>query len=238
MLLSRNLILIALTGLFFSACSTAPVENVKVDSVPKLPEDKVLHSREGVKNATLLVKGKKTPFDDAVARIGDSLYYSSYKGRIEVCDTLRKHCSLVFNLSVEFMVDIIYIHQLSPDRFLLVWQETDHNGVRTYLAAVERGAQKPLWKKLFDVPNPGIPAIDGNSAYVTALGMVGKVDLADGEFLWIQDSLHSSLTTVYQKFQPVIVRDKGVYFIDYPVPGRRAKCDTLVLDPASGKALR
>lgn len=225
--------------LFLFSCGS-PKEEAPVtrhDTVKPIvrPKDPV---KAGVVMAVALVKGTQTPYDDEVGRLGDSLVICSYKGRVDITDTLRKYRRRLFDIKAEFMVDKIYISPLGQGKYFAHWQETDHEGVKCYSAVFDQRNPKPEWKVRYTVPNPGQPAIDSGYAYVTTLGMAGKIRLADGTFAWKHDSLFSTATLSYQKFEPAKVYNDRVIFVDYPVPGRRERRDTLKVEPRTGARLR
>lgn len=222
----------------FSCTGSGDGNETDEDTLPIITKVKPLQSKPGVVYPILLKKSQRTPYEDASLILGDTVFYCSYKGKIEWSDTIKRERHFIYDIRAEFMVDRLYISPLGGEKYFINWQETDHNGVRSYAAVVETGAAKPVWKQQFTAPNPGMSAIDSGSVYTTALGVVAKINLADGAIAWKYDSLYSTVTLSYQKFQPVIVREKEIIFIDYPVNGRRPKCDTLVVDAETGLRLK
>jgi hypothetical protein len=233
-------VFLSLCLVFWSSCGSVPESQTKprTDSVIK-PKKKTLIRKEGVYYPTMLIKGTDNAFVDAVGRGGDTVYYSTYKGQIYCSDTLGKNRQFLFDLKAEFMVDKVFISSINGDSVYFVnWQETDHERVRTHVAVYKKGAAKPEWKRIFNVPNPGKAAIDSSYAYVTALGMAGKLKLTNGDFVWVIDSLYTNISHVYQAFEPVIVLPEQIMFIDLPLPGRRTKRDTLRVNPTTGERVK
>ncbi|GAB4142174.1 MAG: hypothetical protein Fur0041_17330 [Bacteroidia bacterium] len=180
-------------------------------------------------------KSTRTPYEDMLLRSGDSLYICSYKGKIEIADSLKKNRSFVFDLKSEFMIDRLFIHKRNNGQYFACWQETDHEGIKTYFAGFSRGADKTSWKMVQPLPNPAEPVIHEDIAFVSTLGSVGKINLNAGRFEWRLDSLYTSTEQRYQKFEPAFVFEEYVMFVDYPIKGRREKRDTLRLNLKNGK---
>jgi outer membrane protein assembly factor BamB len=238
----NNLISILFAALFFFSCGAdVPSGNKDTSSTvsrkTKKNKKKVEPQKKGVVVVPEMIRDNKTPFEDAVIRMNDSIYYCAYKGRISVSDTLRRHFRQLFDLKAEFMVDHIFVRRVNGTYFV-AWQETDHEGVKSYFAAYKEGANDALWKRKFETPNPGNPVLDGNFAYVSTLGMVGKIDLSNGSFKWKYDSMYNQLNGAYKNFDPAYVYDDRVLFIDLPIAGKRIKRDTIKVDPETGVRLK
>ncbi|HEU4718007.1 MAG TPA: hypothetical protein VFU15_09245 [Bacteroidia bacterium] len=194
--------------------------------------------KPGLRYAVRLEKGDRTQFDDFFARDGSRIYYSTYKGRISYSDTLKSMQHFLFDLKAEFMVDRIFIYQTDADHYFVVWQETDHEGVKSYMAGFREGAAKPDWKKTARFPNPAKPVIDSTFAYYSMLGIVGKISVVSGKTEWEHDSLFNPYKHMYQEFSPAQVYPDKILFIDRPIAGRRPRPDTLILEPRTGKSIR
>lgn len=207
------------------------------DSVASAPVKKP-STKAGVVNLTELKHGNQDAFAEATGRIGDTVYFCGYKGRVEYFDSLKNQRVFLFDLKTEFLVDKIYMSPCGADHFFVVWQETDHVGARSNTAMFKTGEPKPIWKKRFGAINPGIPARDGDYAYLTCVGFIGKIMLADGRFAWKRDSLYTVINQRYQRFEAPQVYDDKVLFIDYPIPGLRPNRDTIKADPLTGESIK
>ncbi len=227
-------------SILFYSCGNNFTE-VKYDTLKAVPHMKA-HPKEsfkmGLTDAIEIIKGNRTPYDEGFARSGDSLYYCSYKGKVELSDTMRKKRILLFDLKSEFMVDRIFIIPITGKGWMVSWQETDHEGVKSYAAVFKTGMEKPEWKLRFLVPNPGIPVLDGQDVYVTYLGTVAKISTEDGKIKWKYDSLFNTTNQPFKKIDRPRVFDNRVEFVDFPIEGRRQKRDTLRVDPVSGERLK
>lgn len=236
---SRRLFLFLFLPVFFFSCSDSGKDSVvDSDTLPIVSKKPVFKSKDGVVYARLLEKSQRTPYEEASGVIGDRCYYSSYKGKIESSDTIKRVREFIFDLRAEFMIDKMYLYPLGNNTYFINWQETDHNGIHTSAAVIEKGGTKPLWKKDFRVPNPGQAAIDSGSVYITGLGLAAKMNLSNGDFYWLRDSLYSNINQAFQQMQPVVVQADKVFIIDYPITGKRSRCDTLRLHPSTGEPVK
>jgi hypothetical protein len=238
-MISRVIFVLYISVLLF-ACGNSSVADNKPKKDSVVPKKKtVSKNKPGIVYTTQLYKGTDNAYSDAVGRMGDTIFYSSYKGKIEYSDTLRITRKFLFDLKAEFMVERVLIRPLGYDSlYYITWQEIDHERVRTYIALYQKNNDNPRWKHVFNVPNPGKSAIDSAYVYVTALGLAGKIELGSGKFLWKYDSLFNPLAHSFQDFEPVIVKNEEVLFIDLPIEGRRTKRDTLRVHPQTGERIK
>lgn len=141
----------------------------------------------------------------------------------------------LFDLKAEYIIDEIYFLPMADDRFFVAWQETDHTGVKSYFAVFSRGKDKPEWRRREESPSPGQPVIHNGFAYVTSLGMVGKLDIQSGEPAWMHDSLFDPLKLTFKKFNTPLVYTNTVCFYDSPIRGKKNRADSIWVNDATGK---
>lgn len=237
----RSSLCISFLLLFFCSCGNGPtvIEHVPKSKTNKPAVPKATENfKKGLVYGLEMKKSNRTPYEDAYAKVGDTVFICDYKGKMDMKDTLSQKRSFLFNLHAEFMVDRIFIIPLSGDRWFVSWQETDHEGVKSYAACFKTGAPKPEWRLFFDVPNPGIPVLDGENVYVTYLGIAAKLAVDDGKYQWKHDSLFNTVREPYKKFESPRVFDNKVEFVDFPIPGHREKRDTLRVNPETGEVIK
>jgi hypothetical protein len=235
---SNNTLLLLITFLFFS-CGNSPKGNKKkVADTTGRKKVMIETIKPGCVSATELFKGSKTPYDEAMGKSGDTIFHCSYKGEFSFTDTASKKNTFLFDIKAEYMIDKIFIIALPENKWFLSWQETDHEGVKSYSAVYKTGAIKPEWKLTFKVPNPGPPILDGTDAYVTYLGIAGKLSIGDGKFAWKYDSLFNTNKEPFKQFEKPRIFENKIEFVDLPIPGRRERRDTLRVDPVTGKRIR
>ncbi|MDQ3111418.1 MAG: hypothetical protein M3R17_16145 [Bacteroidota bacterium] len=230
-MISRFFILVVVL-VFFCGCGNAekPIQ-VKPNPIVK---PKALPQKSGLIYAHELIKPKRNSYDDARARIGDTLILCSYKGRIDFADSTGKNRVSITDLRCEFHIEKAYILPWGEQRWFITWQETDQTGQKTNLAIFREGERKPEWKIQFPYPNLGPVVLDGEMCYFTTMGMVGKANLAEGKMEWQIDSMFNVYKWSFKQFSTPLVYPDKVIFIDLPERGRREKRDTVVVDPVSG----
>lgn len=220
----------------FMSCGEKPHDNQppRKDSavVRKNPADSL---RKDLAAPRKMYAQRDGGFSSYYLRIKDSMYYGSYKGKIECADTLGRNRSLLFDLRCEYIVDAIYLYPMNRNEFFVIWQETDHLGVKTYFAKFERGNSTPKWKTKVEAPSPGQPVVDSPYVYASTLGMIAKMDMNTGKAAWRYDSLFDPLRLVYKAFDKPLVYENTVCFFDFPVRGKKNKRDSIWIDDRTGK---
>lgn len=166
---------------------------------------------------------------------GDTIVFCTTKGKVEIADTLDHIRKPFVDLKVKFMLDKIYVLPLSKTKWFFVWQESSMDGIETDLAVFDQGNPDPEWKIRFTDPDPGIPVVDGNVAYVSTLGRAAKISMSEGRVLWTKDGLYDQYKAAFRKIDKPIVFPDKVIFVDFPIPGRRDYRDSLILDPITGE---
>ncbi len=218
---------------FFFSCGNKGDSNKTIPPTDTSSLKKVAQLKSGLIEGLEIVKFQKVPNVYMMGRIGDTTLYCSEKGKIEISDSINKRHQII-DLKVVILVDQLYVIPRTDHKWFLVWQETFQEGIRTYAALYDDETQKPEWKILFPVPNPAKPVVDGDVAYVSALGVVAKISLNEGSIIWKQDSLFNQFKLSYQKMEKAHVYPDKIVFVDFPKPGFREVRDTLVLDPITG----
>jgi hypothetical protein len=201
-----------------------------------MPVNKQFRLKAGLQYPYLLSRRLFTQYDDAIARVGDSLIVGSYKGKISISDTAKKQLHLLADLASEFLVDHMYVQLLGSD-VIVFWQETDHEGSRSYVARFHRGSTKPIWKNKYSLPNLGQPVIDGDVAYVTARGLVARLQLSDGHPQWLCDTLYQTSKSTYLEFEKPRVYDSAVVFKEKVKNNQFRKADSIKLSATTGKVV-
>lgn len=238
----RLLYLLFLPALVCSLASCGgkdkPVDKTPLPKDSAAPAPPKVSMKQGLVYPFLFTKKNKTQYDDAVARWKGQYYFCGYKGKVSRADSITKTRVDLFDIKAEFLVDILYLAPVDSD-FVAFWQETDHLGVKSYVARYKRGADKPMWKIRFMVPNIGAPVIDGEDAYATAAGTITRIHLADGSMVWKCDTLYNPIRGMFFKFTTPRVYDSTVVFKEQLTgTGNRKKPDSLRVEAATGKLVR
>ncbi len=237
---SRALFLFFLVFLVMS-CGTNSTDQISAentkDSVAK-PGKKIDSLRASVSYPKEMYAPRKSAFDEYFLQQGDSNYYCGYKGKFEVSDTLGSGRRFLFDLKAEYLVDKVFFYAIDPTNFFVFWQATDHAGVNSYAALYKRGINIPVWKYTFPDPNPGQLAVDGQFAYVTTLGSIGKMNMLSGSFVWHHDSLFDKMKNRYKEFDKPLVYSNTVCFFDFPIRGVKAKRDSIWVNDQTGAFIK
>ncbi len=218
----------------FASCGNEENKKVAVTKPDAVIKPKGKPQKAGLRQSYELIKPRKNQYNDATVRIGDSMVYCSYKGKIAFGDTLGNSRISIVDLRCEYFIDRVHVLPVQPKQWMIVWQETYQLGQRTNIARFREGEQAPVWKLTFPNTNAGPVALDQNMCYFTMMGMVGKLNIDNGELQWKVDSLFNQYKMMYKKFEVPKVYENKVVFVDFPERGRREIRDTLVLDPATG----
>lgn len=235
MKLSRCLILLLM--LVFAGCGNPAGETPvnKKTKNKKAPAEQKESLKKGLGHSYTFTKASKYQFDGLRCRIGDTLLMSSAKGKTSLADSSGKLSALLFDLNCEFLVDQMHVYPMKNKSWLVGWSETDHEGQKSHLAVFSPGKNKPDWIVTFPYMNIGPFVIDGDAAYFTTIGMVARINIEEGKVQWKIDSLFNSDNFRFNKFEMPLVYDDRVVFVDFPVPGRRDRRDTIVVDLQTGK---
>lgn len=200
-------------------------------------EEKKDSLRAGIEVSRVMNALRSTAFDTFYVRYKDSIYYSTYKGKIFSADSLGRGRHFIFDLKSEYLVDDFYFHPLEDSRYFLAWQETDHRGVKSRYAVITRGAQKPDWIRTQNAPSPGQPIIDDEAVYISSLGMIAKLHLSTGQPYWVHDSLFDQYKLLFKSFERPLIYKSTVCFYDKPIKGKKTKRDSIWVDDRSGKII-
>ena len=223
--------------LLFLICSCGGNDNKNNKEIVKITPPKTkpkIEQKPGLIYTLDIIKPRKNLYLESRCRIGDTTFFCSHKGKIDIADSSGNFRRNITDLHCEYLVDKVYLSPLENDRWFIIWQETYHKGQKTSLAVFKKGQTNPEWKVIFPYTNAGPGVLDGNMCYFTTIGMAAKIDVSNGEMQWQVDSLFNSAKLQYKRFEvPIVLNDK-IIFVDMPEK-RRPKRDTLVLDPVSGQ---
>jgi hypothetical protein len=146
-----------------------------------------------------------------------------------------------FNLQIDrgfSLGRIIYFTEYKND-ILLLCEGPDGYAGRGFIARLDGLTLKIKWKARIPGFHVGQGVIEGNCAYLTAVGYIEKIDLETGACVWKHDSLCHSCTHYFQHLStafelPRIEEDTVVF------PAREQYsgiAKTITVDKMSGKIL-
>lgn len=121
---------------------------------------------------------------------------------------------------------------------LLLLHISGAGGGAGFVTRLEQPSMRGLWRQRIDASDVGDPLRDGGHLYVTGKGLVGKLDLRTGEYLWQHNDLEDvrgDEPKPLNSFDAPELKGDEVLFRERPVYNPRR---TLVLDKKSGKIIR
>ena len=118
------------------------------------------------------------------------------------------------------------------DGFVLLLQYGDsETGASVALKLSPAGAL--LWNTRIGGFNVGKPLVEKDTAFVTAIGMVGRLDLSTGNWAWRHEGLYRAFSFGSSIGTPRRV-DAGILFREGPAPGQKIQREILV-NPETGE---
>ncbi len=118
---------------------------------------------------------------------------------------------------------------------LLMGQIGDIEYASGFIARLDGRTLRLKWKRSLPGFNVGAGLIEGQYAYVTTIGFVGKVDLQSGAFAWKHHDLYSNEEAHFNSFRLPALEANSVLFKEEPVSKKPPK--TIKVDKRSGKIL-
>lgn len=135
-------------------------------------------------------------------------------------------------LSQDMFVAYAYFHIIGND-LLLFCEMSDNDYGTSDVFRINLTNKQIKWKANLSGFNFGQPVIRANSAYVTAIGSVGKLNLETGKYLYVDTNLYDRDTGAFNNFDTIIFRDSKTYFIaKRPL---NSMVDTVILDERTKK---
>src|SRR5262249_29977201 len=81
-----------------------------------------------------------------------------------------------------------------------------------------------VWRLRVPASNVGPGAIDGSSLYLSASGLIARVDLEGGRYLWQHDHLYDSSNGRFSAFLvPLVTRSEALFYEDVGTQQRPPK---------------
>ena len=137
---------------------------------------------------------------------------------------------LTFNLKVDRgHLARVYFHEYEGD-LLLIYEVTDGRYAWGYAARLSQATARVKWLTGVSGFNFGPALVESNYAYLSAAGLLAKLDLGSGAYVWRQQLQPDKDSPPGQVFQAPRVEGVQVFFTEETAPHR-----TFVVDKLSGK---
>lgn len=140
-----------------------------------------------------------------------------------------------FNLRIrrgDFMDGSIY-HAEYKDDLLLIYEVSNGESGGGFITRLDGKTLRIKWKARIPAFNTGPGLIEGNYAYVTAIGFIAKVNLQSGIFVWKHDNLYRD--DYFNSFVLPAVEGDTVLFRELTVYSRPVK--TVKVQKRTGKII-
>lgn len=134
----------------------------------------------------------------------------------------------------EFLDTFLY-HTEHRGDLLLACQVGDGESAAGFAARLDGRTLRVQWKRSIPAFNVGQPLMEGDYAYLTALGFVAKINLRTGAYVWRHDNLYRRGDT-FNSFELPRVEGDAVTFTERPVRNTPAK--KVIVQKLSGKIIR
>jgi hypothetical protein len=99
------------------------------------------------------------------------------------------------------------------DSLLVFYTETDHEGATSRLEWIDLNTKRSLHQIEIQGFNLGMPYIVGHFAYVTTIGVVGKIDLDRGDYVYQYFGLYDDKTQAFNSFDTIVFNDSLTWFL-------------------------
>jgi outer membrane protein assembly factor BamB len=103
---------------------------------------------------------------------------------------------------------------ISKDSLLYLFcEETNSDDGASEIFNINTNNKKLEWKASLSGFNLGKPVLKGDYAYLTAIGMVAKLDLKTGKYVYEYDNLYTNSESAFNSFDSVVFRGDQTIFI-------------------------
>jgi hypothetical protein len=110
-----------------------------------------------------------------------------------------------------YFVEKLLFAQCDND-LILAYEITNHDQNSSQITRIDGQKMTPVWTTQVPGFNLGIPVMRGSSVYVSAIGMLGKLRVETGEYIWKHDNLYESESYSFNAFNPPVFNGTRVIF--------------------------
>lgn len=127
---------------------------------------------------------------------------------------LRWGNSLVdsLRLTTDMYVTVAYFHKVD-NMLLLFLEESDSEGGISEVLKIDLPQKKILWKTELIGFNLGDPYLLNDYAYLSAIGVIGKLNLKTGKYSYHFPDLYDNNKGSFNSFDTIIFKDSLTYFL-------------------------
>ncbi len=173
-------------------------------------------------------KNPNRPIEDTlIATVDNTNFLITPEGKMfwgqNPADTMQLLTSVI--------VEKVFLH-LSGDTLFIFYTETDHEGATSILEKINLKQRQRIWSADIQGFNMGLPYIINDIVYVTTTGVVGKLDLKSGKYLYQYFDLYDDKKYSFNSFDTIIFKDSLTIFLSNNMNGKRV--DSLIVNEKTG----
>jgi len=173
-------------------------------------------------------KNPDRPVEDTLIATVDKTYFLiTPEGKIfwgqNPADTIR--------LLTDVIIEKAFLH-LNGDILLIFYTETDHEGATSRFEKINLASRQRILKAEIQGFNLGLPYIIDNFAYVTTIGVVGKLNLNNGQYIYQYFDLYDDKKYSFNSFDTIVFKDSLTFFLSENRNGKRI--DSLIVNEKTG----
>ncbi len=130
------------------------------------------------------------------------------------------------------VIEKAYLY-LNKDILYLFYTETDFEGATSRLEKIHLTSRKRILRAEIPGFNLGLPYILDNYAYVTAIGTAGKLNLDNGQYVYLYSKLYDHKKYSFNSFDSIVFKDDLTIFLSANINGKRV--DSLIVNERTDK---
>ena len=135
-------------------------------------------------------------------------------------------------LETDLIVNRAFLHE-TKKYFYVFFTDTDHDGATSWIQKISKSPLKTEYVEQIQGFNLGQPMILGETAYVSAIGFIGKIDLKSGMYDWKHHNLYDNEKYSFNSFDTVLINKTQIEFVSENYRGKAV--DKVVVDDQTGE---
>ena len=135
------------------------------------------------------------------------------------------------HLLTDVIIEKAFLH-LGGDTLFIFYTETDHEGATSRFEKINLTSRQRILATEIQGFNLGLPYILDDYAYVTTVGVVGKLNLDNGQYAYQYFDLYDDKKYSFNAFDTIIFKDSLTIFLSENRNGKRI--DSLIVNEKTG----
>jgi hypothetical protein len=168
--------------------------------------------------------------DTLIATVGKTDFLITPEGKLfwgqNPADTIH--------LQTDLIIENAFLH-LKKDTLFIFYTDTDHEGATSKFEKINLTSRKRILTADIQGFNLGLPYIVDNFAYVTTIGVVGKLNLNTGKYAYQYFDLYDSENYSFNSFDTIIFKDNQTIFLSENYHSKHI--DSLIINEKTGNRI-